>query len=224
MKSSTDSRHEEAEAVQPGDCASNQYLVDVRNVGVQRANRWLIRHVDVSVSRGQLVYIIGANGAGKSTSAKAILGLLEINEGIIDRAPGLTVGYVPQRLQINPTLPLTIRRLLTLTSRYTKAELHDSLVEVGLHRLGNPLVSTLSGGEFQRLLLARAILERPDLLVLDEPAQGVDVAGAEKLQEIIEEIRSNFNCGILCISHDLQLAMDTGDDFLVLVPHEHDEQ
>lgn len=224
MNSVTDSSRENTEAMQSDHRSSSHDLVHARDVGVQRANRWLIRHVDVSVSRGQLVYIIGANGAGKSTSAKAILGLVEIDEGTIDRAPGLTVGYVPQRLQINPTLPLTIRRLLTLTSRYPKGELRDALMEVGLHRLGNPLVSTLSGGEFQRLLLARAILERPDLLVLDEPAQGVDVAGSEKLQEIIEQIRSNFNCGVLCISHDLQLAMDTGDDFLVLVPHEHDEQ
>lgn len=203
--------------------STSEFLVQANDIGIRRAHRWLIRHVDVSVSRGQLVYIIGANGAGKSTSAKAILGLIDIDEGTIDRKSDLSVGYVPQRLHINPTLPLTMRRLLRLTGRFKQDQLEDALTAVGLSRLGNPFVSTLSGGEFQRLLLARALLERPDLLVLDEPAQGVDVAGAENLHEIIDQIRYDLNCGVLCISHDLQLAMDTADDFLVLVPHEHDE-
>ena len=198
-------------------------LIEARDVGIYRDNRWLVRHVDLKVSSGQLVYIIGANGAGKTTTAKALLGLLEVNEGTIERKSDLKIGYVPQRLQINPTLPLTMRRLLTLTARYDNDQIETALTSVGLQRLGNPFVSTLSGGEFQRLLLARAFLSRPDLLLLDEPAQGVDAAGSEKLQEVIEGIRASLGCGVLCISHDLQLAMDTGDDFLVLIPHEYDQ-
>ena len=201
----------------------DQSLIEARDVGIYRSNRWLVRHVDLKVFRRQLVYIIGANGSGKSTTAKALLGLIAIDEGEIVRSPDLIVGYVPQRLQINPTLPLTMRRLLRLTQRHPQAEVDHALAMVGLHRLGNPFVSTLSGGEFQRLLLAQALLMRPHLLLLDEPVQGVDAAGADKLHNVIDGIRNELGCGVLCISHDLQLAMDTGDDFLVLVPHEHDD-
>ena len=192
-------------------------------LGVKRGNRWIVRHVDLRVCRGQFVYIVGANGAGKSTAAKAILGLIEINEGMIESAPGLKIGYVPQKLQINPALPLTLRRLVTLTSKFRRQEIDHALKAVGLDRLGDPFVSTLSGGEFQRLLVAWALLDRPDLLLLDEPTQGVDIAGADVLQKLLDHIRNEYNCGILIISHDLHLAMATGDDFLVLIPHEHDQ-
>ncbi|MDE0202321.1 MAG: metal ABC transporter ATP-binding protein [Rhodospirillaceae bacterium] len=199
-------------------------LVSARDLGVRRSERWIIRHVDVQVPRGALVYVIGANGAGKSTCAKAVLGLIEIDEGAVERAPDVAVGYVPQRLAISPTLPLTLRRLMTLTRRFPRREIESALAAVGLERLGNPPVSTLSGGEFQRLLLARALAERPDLLVLDEPAQGVDVSGADVFHELIEEIRRTLGCGILMISHDIELAAKTGDDVVVLVPHEHDAE
>lgn len=198
-------------------------LVRVRDVGVRRQGRWIVRHVDFELHRGKLVYLIGANGAGKSTLAKSILGLTEIDEGTIDRARGLTVGYVPQRLVVNPNLPLGLRRLMTLTGRFPKDEIDAALAAVGLDLLGNPPVSTLSGGEFQRLLLARALIHRPDLLVLDEPAQGVDAAGTTVFHERIEEIRRDLGCGVLLISHDMQLVMDTGDDVVVLLPREHDD-
>ena len=197
-------------------------LVDARDIGVRRSERWIIRHVDLQVPRGALVFLIGGNGAGKSTCAKAVLGLIEIDEGAVERATGVAVGYVPQRLTISPTLPLTLRRLMTLTGRYPRREIEAALAAVGLERLGNPPISTLSGGEFQRLLLARALIDRPDLLVLDEPAQGVDVSGAEVFHELIEEVRRTLDCGILIISHDIELAARTGDDVVVLVPHEHD--
>ena len=204
--------------------AGSPPLVSARDIGVRRNERWIIRHVDVQVPRGSLVYVIGANGAGKSTCAKAVLGLIEIEEGTVERAPDVAVGYVPQRLAISPTLPLTIRRLMTLTRHFSRREIKAALAAVGLERLGNPPVSTLSGGEFQRLLLARALAERPDLLVLDEPAQGVDVSGADVFHELIEEVRRSLGCGILMISHDIELAARTGDDVVVLVPHEHDAE
>lgn len=199
-------------------------LISVRDIGVYCRERWIIRHVDFKVVRGELVCLIGANGAGKSTCAKAILGLIDINEGTIERKPSLNVDYVPQRLPITPTLPLSMRRLMTLTGKFSTREIDSALAAVGLERLGDPPVTTLSGGEFQRLLLARTLIHRPDLLVLDEPAQGIDLAGADVLHELIETIRHNFDCGILLISHDLEKVMDIGNDLVVLVPHEHDEK
>ena len=199
-------------------------LVRARDLGVQRAGRWIVRHVDLEVVRGELVFLIGANGAGKSTCAKGVLGLVDIDEGTVERAPSLEVGYVPQRLAMSPTLPMTVRRMMTLTGRFAPRDIDAALASVGLERLGNPQVTTLSGGEFQRLQLARALVPRPDLLVLDEPGQGIDVAGADVVQGLIEGVRRDIGCGVLMISHDLELAMKAGDDVVVLVPHEHDDR
>ncbi len=203
--------------------AASGLLVDARDIGVRRGERWIIRHVDLKVTRGELVYLIGANGAGKSTCVKAILGLIDVDEGQVTRAPSLEVGYVPQRLQVTATLPMTVRRLMTLTGRFAADRIDSALAAVGLERLGDPPVTTLSGGEFQRLMLARALIHRPDLLVLDEPEQGVDATGTDVVHELIEGIRRDLGCGVLTISHDLKQAMDTGDDLVVLVPHEHDD-
>ena len=198
-------------------------LVNARDVGVRRGDRWLIRHVDLQVPRGELVYLIGANGAGKSTCAKAILGLIDVDEGTIEHAPALAIGYVPQRLAVSHTLPLTLRRLMKLTGRFTAREIDAALTAVGLERLGDPPVTSLSGGELQRLLIARALIHRPDLMVLDEPAQGVDLAGAGVLHDLIDGIRRDLGCGVLLISHDLHMVMHTDNDVVVLVPHEHDD-
>ena len=205
-----------------GDAASTP-LVRARDIGVRRGERWLIRHVDLAVPRGDLVYLIGANGAGKSTCAKSLLGLIEIDEGTIERRSGLEVGYVPQRLAVSHTLPLSLRRLMKLTGRFGAGDIDAALAAVGLERLGDPPVTSLSGGELQRLLLARAMIHRPDLLVLDEPAQGVDVAGARVLHQLIDGIREDLGCGVLFISHDLQMVMNSDSDVVVLLPHEHDE-
>ena len=203
--------------------AAPNLLVNARDIGVRLGVRWIIRHVDLKVAPGELVYIIGANGAGKSTCVKAVLGLIDITEGRVTRAPSLEVGYVPQRLQVTPTLPMTLRRLMTLTGSFPADRIDAALTAVGLERLGDPPVTSLSGGEFQRLMLARALIHRPDLLVLDEPERGVDATGTDVVYELIEGIRRDLGCGVLIISHDLKKAMDTGDDLVVLVPHEHDD-
>ena len=199
-------------------------LVRASGLGVRRTGRWIFRHVDLEVGHGELVFLIGANGSGKTTCAKAILGLVEIDEGVVRRAPSLEMGYVPQRLAVNQTLPLNVRRLMQLTGRFPASDIDAALDAVGLGRLGDPPVATLSGGELQRLLLARALIHRPDLLVLDEPGQGVDTAGVDVLYGLIDGIRRDLGCSALWISHNLDLAMKAGDNFVVLVPHEHDER
>ena len=180
--------------------------------------------MEFEIPRGKFLFLVGPNGSGKTTCAKTVLGLIRPDEGYVERAPSLKIGYVPQKLAVSPILPLTVRRLLTLTDRPPKGEIATALAAVGLQRLGNPQVMTLSGGELQRLLLARALIGRPSLLVLDEPGQGVDLDGERLLHERVEEITREFRCGVLMISHNLELATESGDEFVALLPHEHDDQ
>lgn len=194
-------------------------LIAARGVGVKRADRWLIRNVDLSVHPGEIVTLIGPNGSGKSTTVRTLLGLIRHDAGIIDRAPDLSVGYVPQKLSIDWTMPLTARRFMTLTGRHSDAAIDAALAEVGLAAFSDRDVQVLSGGEFQRLLLARAIIAEPDLLVLDEPVQGVDAAGEIALYELIADLRQRHDCGILLISHDLHIVMAATDTVVCLNGH-----
>jgi zinc transport system ATP-binding protein len=194
-------------------------LLTLENVGLNRGGRWLVRGVDLTVRRGESVTLIGPNGAGKSTTAKIALGLLAPDEGQSNRAPGLAVGYVPQKLSIDWTLPLTVRRFMSLTNRVGDAEAHNALETVGIHHLADAEVRHLSGGEFQRALLARAIARKPDLLVLDEPVQGVDFSGEIALYELIGDIRRTLGCGILMISHDLHVVMADTDSVVCMNGH-----
>lgn len=194
-------------------------LLTLENVGLNRGGRWLVRGIDLAVRPGESVTLIGPNGAGKSTTAKIALGLLAPDEGAAERAPGLKVGYVPQKLSIDWTLPLTVRRFMSLTNRVADAEAHVALETVGIRHLADAEVRHLSGGEFQRALLARAIARRPDLLVLDEPVQGVDFSGEIALYELIGDIRRTLGCGILMISHDLHVVMADTDIVVCMNGH-----
>jgi len=194
-------------------------LVTLENAGLNRGGDWLVRGVDLNVRRGEIVTLIGPNGAGKSTTAKIALGLLAPDEGSAKRAPGLSVGYVPQKLSIDWTLPLTVARFMGLTNRVSGAEVAAALDMVGISHLAGSEVRHLSGGEFQRALLARAIARKPDLLVLDEPVQGVDFSGEIALYELISGIRTTLGCGILMISHDLHVVMASTDSVVCLNGH-----
>ena len=194
-------------------------LVSLENVGVLRNGRWLVRGVEFSVSRGEIVTLIGPNGSGKSTSAKAAIGVLKPNEGRVERLADLKVGYVPQKLAIDWTLPLSVRRLMTLTGPLPERDMRAALEAAGIDHMLDAEVQHLSGGEFQRALMARAIARKPDLLVLDEPVQGVDFSGEIALYDLIKSIRNASGCGILLISHDLHVVMAETDTVICLNGH-----
>ncbi|TRL31426.1 metal ABC transporter ATP-binding protein [Rhizobium straminoryzae] len=199
--------------------ARQQSLVSLANAGIRRQGRWLVRGVDLTLSRGEIVTLIGPNGAGKSTTAKLAIGVLRPDEGSVQRADGLAIGYVPQKLSIDWTMPLSVERLMHLTGRLAETDLAAALEAVGIPHLRKAEVQHLSGGEFQRALLARAIARKPDLLVLDEPVQGVDFAGETALYGLIGEIRNRTGCGILMISHDLHMVMAGTDTVVCLNGH-----
>ncbi len=201
------------------DFASSAELLRARDIGVERAGRWLVRHVDLRVRTGEIVTLIGPNGSGKSTTAKIILGLLDPDEGRVELASNLSIGYVPQSLTIDPTLPLTVKWLMTLTAPHCREDIEAALRSVRASHTLNRAVQLLSGGEFQRVLLARAILSKPQLLVLDEPVQGVDYAGQIALYELIGSLRDQLNCGIILISHDLHIVMAATDTVVCLNGH-----
>jgi zinc transport system ATP-binding protein len=181
-------------------------LVTLGNAGIWRDGRWLVRGV-------------GPNGAGKSTTARLAIGVLQPDEGEVRRRTGLRIGYVPQKLSIDWTMPLSVRRLMRLTSPLKDADLVAALEATGIPHLRDAEVRHLSGGEFQRALLARALARKPDLLVLDEPVQGVDFAGEAALYDLIQSIRRSTGCGILMISHDLHMVMAGTDTVICLNGH-----
>ena len=194
-------------------------LINLENAGVRRDNRWLVRGIDLRIRKGEIVTIIGPNGAGKSTTAKLAVGTIRANEGRVQRQAGLRVGYVPQKLHIDPALPMRVDRLLDLTAKVSPDEKKQALEAVGAPHLETAFVQDLSGGEFQRILLARAMVRHPNLLVLDEPVQGVDFASEAMLYNLIRQIRDTTGCGVLMISHDLHIVMADTDTVLCLNGH-----
>lgn len=207
-------QHEAATRGEPG-----APLVDASGLSLSRNGRWLIRDIDLRIARGEIVTLIGPNGGGKSTTAKVILGLMPPDRGRLWRARGLRVGYVPQQLSIDWTFPLSVRRLMSLTARQPAAAIRDALAEVEIAHLIDAPVQALSGGEFQRALLARAIIRQPDLLVLDEPVRGIDFNGELAMYDLIARVRKRLNCGVLLISHDLHVVMAESDTVLCLNTH-----
>ncbi len=194
-------------------------LVSLKNVGLEKSGRWLVRGIDLQVRSGEIVTLIGPNGSGKSTTAKLALGIHQPDEGEARRASGLKVGYVPQKISVDWTLPLTVERFMRLTRRLSSADIKQALAATGIAHLASAEVRNLSGGEFQRAMLARVIATRPDFLVLDEPVQGVDFAGEIALYELITKIRDDLGCGILLISHDLHVVMAATDQVICLNGH-----
>ena len=197
----------------------NDTLVALDNAGLSISNKWLVREVTMSVSAGEIVTLIGPNGSGKSTTAKMALGIMAPSEGSVYRRENARVSYVPQRLSIDWTMPLKVNRFISLTKFLGKKEIKKVLSMTETEHLFDAEVRTLSGGEFQRVLLARAIACSPQFLVLDEPVQGVDFNGEIALYKLIEKIRNELNCGIILISHDLHVVMSSTDRVICLNGH-----
>lgn len=194
-------------------------LIALNNAGIFRGGRWLVRGVTMTVESGEIVTLIGPNGSGKSTTAKMALGVLSPDEGTALKRQNLRIGYVPQKLAVDWTLPLTVSRFMRLTNHVSEQEAHNAMSATQTLHLAKAEVRTLSGGEFQRVLLARAIAFKPDLLVLDEPVQGVDFNGEIALYDLIRNVRDELQCGILLISHDLHVVMAATDRVICLNGH-----
>lgn len=194
-------------------------LVDVRNLTVKNQSNTLVDNVSLSVSRGEIVTIVGPNGSGKSTTLKAILGILKPHSGNIHVPAKIRIGYVPQKLEINWAMPLSVRRFMRLTQRHSDSEIDNALQLTNVQHLLQREMTALSGGEFQRVLIARAMASRPDLLVLDEPVQGVDFNAEVDIYRLIAELRDNHHCGVLLVSHDLHIVMAQTDTVVCLNGH-----
>ncbi len=198
---------------------ANEKLIDVVDLSVQRGSNTLIHNVSLSVSRGEIVTLVGPNGSGKSTTIKAILGILKPNSGSVSSLDRLAIGYVPQKLEINWTMPLTVYRFMRLTQKHDDATIAAALATTGVDGLQKREMAALSGGEFQRVLIARAIASKPDLLVLDEPVQGVDFNAELEIYQLIARLREELNCGVLLVSHDLHIVMAETDTVICLNGH-----
>ena len=193
-------------------------LVKLNDAGLQLNNKWLVKGVSLQVEKGKIVTLIGPNGSGKSTTAKIALGIYKKIDGSVEKYTH-KVGYVPQKISIDWTLPLRVNDFMVLTESLNKETIDEALSLTGVIHLKDKNLGDLSGGEFQRVLLARAISKKPELLVLDEPVQGVDFTGEIALYELIKKISEKLNCGILLISHDLHTVMSATDHVVCLNGH-----
>ncbi len=198
---------------------SNPDLARLEEVSLRFGNKSVLNNVNLPLHKDCITTLIGPNGAGKSSLVKVLLGLVKPTEGSVWTKPGLRIGYMPQKIQIDRTLPLTVKRFLQIPHGYSQSDLDSALESVGAGHLIDYSIHDLSGGEMQRTLLARALLRNPDLLVLDEPVQGVDINGQTELYRLITDIRKERQCGVLMISHDLHLVMSSTDHVVCLNKH-----
>ena len=198
--------------------SNNNLLVKLNNAGYQHNDKWLVKGVSLSVEKGKIVTLIGPNGSGKSTTAKIALGIYKRIDGEVEKYTN-KIGYVPQKISIDWTLPLRVHDFMLLTEDLDDESINEALSLTGVVHLKDKNLGNLSGGEFQRVLLARAISKKPEFLVLDEPVQGVDFTGEIALYELIKKISDELNCGILLISHDLHTVMTATDHVVCLNGH-----
>ena len=194
-------------------------LIATEQLAVRLGGREVLHHIDLSVAPGEIVTIVGPNGSGKSTLLRALLGVVAPSRGRVTRQPGLRIGYVPQKLHIDPTMPLPVARFLSLPDRQSNARISEVLARVGVPDVAGQDMTTLSGGQFQRVLLARALLSHPDILILDEATAGLDQPGTAAFYRLIEDVRRELGCAVLSVSHDLHVVMSASDRVICLNGH-----
>lgn len=194
-------------------------LIEVKNLSVAYGANTVLRDVSLTVEPGEIVTIVGPNGSGKSSLLRAIIGATKPASGAIFLKPGLKIGYVPQRLHVDPTLPITVERFMRLTDRVSGADCSSALAAAAVPDLLKRQMSRLSGGQFQRVMLARALINRPDVLLLDEATQGLDQPGSAAFYQQIETVRRDTGCAVLMVSHELHVVMSASDRVICLNGH-----
>lgn len=194
-------------------------LIAVDGLSIRYGANTVLRDVSLRVERGEIVTIVGPNGSGKTSLLKAIIGATAPVSGTVRTQSGLRIGYVPQRLHIDPTLPITVARFLRLTHKVNGATCAQALEQAGVPGLLDRQMSQLSGGQFQRVLLARALIDEPDILLLDEATQGLDQRGSASFYQQIERVRAETGCAVLMISHELHVVMSASDRVICLNGH-----
>ena len=194
-------------------------LIETQALTLAYSGQTVLRDVNFTIARGEIVTIVGPNGSGKSSLLRALIGALPPASGQVTTTPDLRIGYVPQKLQIDATLPMTAQRFLNLPRKQNPKDISDALSQAGVQDLATRQMTGLSGGQFQRVLLARALLGNPDILILDEPTQGLDQPGAAAFYRQIEDLRRDLGIAILMVSHDLHVVMAASDRVLCLNGH-----
>ncbi|MCB2129957.1 MAG: metal ABC transporter ATP-binding protein [Rhodobacteraceae bacterium] len=195
------------------------HLIEARGIEIRHGSQTVLSGVDMAIDRGEIVTVLGPNGSGKSSLVRALVGAMPVARGRIIRRDGLRIGYVPQRILIDPVLPLTVRRFLSLPDRVSDDAATDALDRTGVGDLRSRQMSDLSGGQLQRVLLARALIGRPDILILDEPTQGLDQLGEAAFYRLLEDLRSASGTAVLLVSHDLHVVMSASDRVICLNGH-----
>jgi len=194
-------------------------LIEAHSVSVTRAKKPVLEGVSLRILPAEITTVVGPNGSGKSTLLKALIGSVPLMAGKVEKRPNLTIGYLPQTVNIDPTLPLSVQRLLSLPKATGKKQIDEALDEAGVLEVAQHQFTELSGGQRQRVLLARALLGKPDVVLLDEPTQGLDQPGSAAFYRQIDDIRNRVGCAIVMVSHELHVVMASSDHVVCLNGH-----
>jgi len=194
-------------------------LIHLDNISLYRQHEIILENIQLKIEKNQIVTLVGPNGAGKSSLIKIALNLIRPDQGKVITQPDLSIGYVPQSIDIDRNLPVSVLRFLKLSGSYDNQEISHHLSWVGADQLISKSLFEISGGELKRVLLARALLKKPQLLILDEPTSGVDISGQSSLYKLIRQIRNDFKCGVLLVSHNLHIVMAATDKVICLNRH-----